>query len=57
MAEKKLKTGILGLTETGRQMLEAAWQSQYFDICAVSDSDTPLVDSIARQYECKPFND
>jgi predicted dehydrogenase len=57
MDSNKLKTGVLGLTECGLELLEAAWQTGAFDIIAVAGDDPEQTKKIARKYECTGFND
>jgi len=57
MGEGKLKTAVLGLDDRGQLLLEAASQIDYFQIQAVADKDTNLVESIANKYKCAPYDD
>jgi len=52
-----LKTALLGLTEKGIGLLEAAAKSGYFQIQAVADRNTDLVKKTAEKYDCLPFDD
>lgn len=57
MSEDKLRAAVLGLNEHGRLMLEAARVSDCFEIEAVADTDTNLVEKTARQYQCEAYDD
>jgi predicted dehydrogenase len=57
MSDSKLKTAVLGLGEEGRLLLEAASKTGFFEIAAVADSDTNLVESTAYKYNCTPYDD
>jgi predicted dehydrogenase len=57
MGESKLKTAVLGLNEGGRFVLEAAKGVDFFEIQAVADKDTNLVERIAERYGCAWFDD
>lgn len=57
MAENKLKTVILGLNEGGKLLIEAAQMTGLFDIAAVADNDTNLVEKTARDLKCDAYND
>jgi len=57
MNEGKLKTAVLGLNERGRLLLEAAKESDYFEIEAVADTDTNLAEKTAQQYQCAAYDD
>ena len=57
MNSNKLKTGVLGLTECGLELLEGAWQTGAFDIVAVAGDDPEQTKKIARKYECTGFDD
>ena len=57
MSESKLKTAILGLDEGGRMLLEAAGRLEYFNIQAVADKDTNLVEKIADEHRCRAYDD
>lgn len=53
----KLKTAILGLCETGIELLEAASQSRFFEITAVADIDPEVAEKTADRYGCSWFDD
>ena len=57
MSEGKLKTAVLGLNDKGRLLLEAASQTDYFQICAVADKDTKLAEELAENYKCAAYDD
>ncbi len=57
MSEGKLKTAVLGLNDKGRLLLEAASQSEHFQIEAVADKDGKLAESVATEYQCAAFDD
>ncbi len=57
MAEKKLKTAVLGLRDRGELLLEAACKADYFDIQAVADKDTRLAERLAGQCNCTAYDD
>jgi len=57
MREDKLKAAVLGLKEGGRVLLEAASGSDYFQIEAVADKDTKLVEKVAAEYKCSAYDD
>jgi len=57
MSEGKLKTAILGLDECGLLLLEAAGRLDHFNIHAVADKDTNLVEKIAAEHQCAAYDD
>ena len=57
MGFEKLKTAVLGLGDQGREALAIAAESEYFQICAVADSDAELAEKIARTHECGHYFD
>ncbi len=57
MVNRKLKTAVLGLDDNGRLLLEAVDKTGFFEITAVADSDTNLVESTAYKYKCTPYDD
>ncbi len=57
MSEDKLRTAILGLDESGREMLLAAADTGYFDIAAVADKDVALAEKVAATHDCEPYDD
>jgi len=57
MSQDRLRTAILGLTDKGRQMLEAAGATGLFDIVAVADADAELAEKTAGRYEAEAFDD
>ena len=57
MSEKRLKTAVLGLDERGRVLLEAVSRTDYFQLQAVADKDSRLVEKIAAEYKCAAYDD
>ncbi len=57
MDERKLKTGILGLNERGRELLEAVSKIEYFELAAVADKDPSVAEKLAEEYECENYDD
>ena len=57
MDESKLKTAVLGLNDDGGVLLEAASQTDYFQIQAVADKDTKLAEKMGEQYGCSAYDD
>lgn len=57
MNDGKLKTAVLGLDDRGQFLLKTATKIEHFEIAAVADSDTNLVEKIAEQYKCAWFDD
>jgi predicted dehydrogenase len=57
MSEGKLKVAVLGLNDGGRLLLEAASQIHYFQIQAIADKDTNLVEKTAQEYNCAGYDD
>lgn len=57
MSTEKLKTALLGLTEGGLSLLEAALATGYFEIQAVADRDTDLAQKTAQKYDCRAYDD
>lgn len=57
MSEGKLKTAVLGLDDRGRLLLETATQADYFQIQAVADRNTNLVESVAEKHKCAAYDD
>ncbi len=57
MSRDRLKTAVLGLDDRGQFLLRSASEIDYFDIVAVADSDTNLVERIAEQYKCTWYDD
>jgi predicted dehydrogenase len=55
--EKPLKTGILGLDETGRLLLEATRGIDFFKITAVADGDTNLAQQFGKLWDCAFYDD
>ena len=57
MRESPLKIAVLGLNDTGRLLLDAAVELDYFKITAVADSDAKLTQQAAEEYKCTPYDD
>lgn len=57
MSNSKLKTAVLGLSDNGLLLLEAASKTGYFEIAAVADKDTSLAESTAYKYKCASYDD
>lgn len=57
MSEGKLKTAVLGLDDNGQLLLEAASQTNYFQIQAVADRNTKLAEKTALRYNCAAYDD
>ncbi len=57
MDESRLKTAVLGLDDRGRSLLKAASEIDYFEIVAVADKDTSLVEKTAEEYKCQWYDD
>ncbi len=57
MSEDRLKIAMLGLSQDGRVMLDAAGEAGYFDIEAVADTDSALAERTAAKFRCLAFND
>ena len=57
MSENRLKTAVLGLNNRGRLLLKAASEIEHFQIQAVADKGTKLVESAAEQYKCASYDD
>ncbi len=57
MTDRKLKIAAIGLNEQTEQLLDIAWDSDYYEIVAVGDERAELTDTFARRYECQTFTD
>jgi predicted dehydrogenase len=57
MRESPLKIAVIGLSDTGRLMLEAAKGFDYFTIAAVGDNDTNLAQQVAKEHNCAAYDD
>jgi predicted dehydrogenase len=55
--EKPLKTGIMGLDEPGRLLLEAARNIDLFKISAVADSNATLAQQEGKLWDCPAYDD
>ncbi len=54
---KTLKIAAIGLNEQAEQLLDIAWESDYFEIVAVGDERAERGETFARKYECQSFTD
>lgn len=57
MGEGKLKTAVLGLSERGLGLLEAAQGVESLEIQAVADKDTNLAEKAAAEANCAFYDD
>ena len=57
MASEKLKTAVLGLSNNGIPILEAAVATDLYDIVAVADRDMEIAERSALLYQCPAFDD
>ena len=57
MSEGKLKTAVLGLDEGGQLLLKAVSQIEHFQIQAVADRNSNIVEKIAAEYKCSAYDD
>ncbi len=57
MGQGRLKTAVLGLDDRGQFLLKVASKIEHFEIAAVADKDTNLVEKIAEQYKCDFYDD
>ncbi len=57
MGVEKLKIAIMGLTNNGSALLEAADASGLFEIVTVADSEMELAERSALLYKCPAFDD
>jgi len=57
MTDRKLKAAVLGLNVRSQLLLEAAKESEYYEITAIADKDTELVEKTAKLYGCKGHDD
>lgn len=57
MLQSPLKTGILGLDEPGRFLLEATRGLECFSIVAVADSDANLAQQFGKLWNCAAYDD
>lgn len=57
MSNDKLNTAVLGLNKQGQILLEAAAQTNYFQIQAVADKDTKLAEKLSLKYNCAAYDD
>jgi predicted dehydrogenase len=57
MENNMLKTGILGLGEKANLLIEAAGNTGFYDIIAVADHNTKLLQTAATSIQCKVYDD
>lgn len=58
MAEKKIKTAILGLSQKGAKLLKPIEDCDLFDISAIADKDIEVAEKNAKIIQnCKAYND
>lgn len=57
MTDRKLKIAAIGLNDQIEQLLDIAWESDYYDIVAVGDERAERTEVFARKYECQTFTD
>jgi len=57
MGQKNLLIAAIGLDEAGLELLEAASKIDFFEIVAVADRDTKLVEKTASLYKCDGYDD
>ena len=57
MSSKKLRTALLGLTDKGLALLDAAFETNLFRIQAVADNKAEVAEKVARKFDCEPFDD
>jgi predicted dehydrogenase len=57
MRESPLKIAVLGLDETGRLLLEAIKDLDYFSVAAVADNDTKLAQQTGTMWNCAAYDD
>ena len=52
-----LKIAAIGLTDAAEQLLDIAWESDYYQVVAVGDERAERAEMFARKYECQAFTD
>lgn len=57
MSQAKLKTGILGLTDTGLRLIAAAVETGLYEITTVADRDPEMRQALSNKYGCTAFED
>jgi len=57
MDKDKLKTAVLGLNHEGLLLLEAALQTELFQIQAVADKDSAVAETTGKKYDCAHYDD
>jgi len=57
MSDKKLKTGILGLNEFGREILDIADRTGLYQIVAVGGGDPEMSKGLAAKFQCQAYED
>jgi predicted dehydrogenase len=56
-SERQLNVGVLGLDRRGQALVQTMAEMAPFNIQAVADRDTQLVEKRALQLDCDPFDD
>ena len=57
MIDQKLKIAASGLNEQTEELLDIAWESNFYEIVAVGDERAERTEMYARKYECQGFTD
>ncbi|HPD46783.1 MAG TPA: Gfo/Idh/MocA family oxidoreductase [Anaerohalosphaeraceae bacterium] len=57
MDAARLKTGILGLTESGLRLAAAAVETGLFEIVTAADRDADILQTVMARYGCSGFED
>ncbi|MBL7215987.1 MAG: Gfo/Idh/MocA family oxidoreductase, partial [Phycisphaerae bacterium] len=57
MMDQRLKIAAIGLNEQTEQLLDIAWESDFYEIVAVADERAERTEVFARKYECQTFTD
>src|SRR4030067_2014442 len=57
MSAGRLKTAVLGISERGVSLLEAAQGVEELEIVAVADRETNLAEKVAAESNCAFYND
>ena len=57
METRKLKIGIIGLGAAGIALLDAAFDSELFEITAVGGKDIEAVERLGKKYGCAFYDD
>lgn len=57
MAQDTIRIAAIGLTKQALELLDIAWESEYYTIASVGDTNAETAESCARKYECQAFTD